>query len=705
MFVKIFQMLFILEHPREIRFFYAAIIFLSASASGLIMDCPGSIAMGLLITSVIALGASLQNPRIFPWLLFLFIFFMGLTLASRAGQTAPEIDLSFKSGFSGIILEPVEIKNGKIQAITRVIRLTGDSPDFLLNQKILLKINGDKILPFIRDTICFSGKIRSVPAAKNPDTFCQKKYYQNKGIYYASYAQENEIFLNSFAGFHILNFADRISRKLTGRINAIIPDSSAASFITAIFLGDKSGLSQEVKQAFSKTGAAHVLAVSGLHVGIIFGILAWLIGLPGRGSFIRRILKCLAILASIWIYACITGLSPSVQRAACMLSIYVIGRTGNRHAPALNVVGFVACLVVALNPKIVLHIGFQFSFGAILGILLFYQPIKRMIYMPFGWLASLWSMCAVTLAAQVFIFPLSIYYFNQFPLPFLLASIVAIPVTAFLLSGTMAACIISLISFPFAILAGRLLAILYSILFSFLSFLEKWQPASWSTLKMDISQMFLLFGLIIFLVLFLEKRKKYLLVLAGCFLFLFHCAIRMDIAEKSGQRKFSIYHRYQDCVLSIMEGRKMYFFEGDKNSWTDQYLLSPQVVSSRIKKLNRENLFDQYVTYPEFLKYDGHFFWDSIHILIVDDRLKVHENLTELYPADLVVFAQHDPAILEKINCKKGTVAVICASIPPWDRDALRDVCAIYGLPVYDISMDGAFSMTIHNELNDQLHE
>lgn len=219
-------------------------------------------------------------------------------------------------------------------------------------------------------------------------------------------------------------------------------DADQYGVLAAMTLGDKSALTHEVRQTYSMTGASHVLALSGLHLGIIYLLLTRLM-LGRRRLWLTQVVVVLAI----WAFALMTGLSTSVVRSATMISIYALFSLGDRgHAP-VNVLCFTAMLMLLVSPSSLYDVGFQLSFMSVLSILLFMPVMDSFVSKK--WMLShpvvhwLWSLTGVSLAAQIGTAPLVAYYFHYFSTYFLLTNLVVIPLATVILYGALASTVIS----------------------------------------------------------------------------------------------------------------------------------------------------------------------------------------------------------------------------------------------------------------------
>lgn len=225
----------------------------------------------------------------------------------------------------------------------------------------------------------------------------------------------------------------RLRSRLLNRISdAAAADNDALGVVSAMVLGDKSALTQELKDIYSVTGASHVLALSGLHLGIIYILLSLLV----RGRRWQMFSQMLIIL-SIWAFVFLVGLSTSVVRSALMLSIYALMSLGHRDKMSVNTLAFAAIVLLIINPLSLFDVGFQLSFMAVFAILvlhpLFEGVFSQEYLLSHRTVRWVWGMVAVSFAAQIGVAPLVAYYFGRFSTYFLLTNFIVIPATTLIL--------------------------------------------------------------------------------------------------------------------------------------------------------------------------------------------------------------------------------------------------------------------------------
>lgn len=204
------------------------------------------------------------------------------------------------------------------------------------------------------------------------------------------------------------------------------------AFISAIIVGERDALDSNLRQSFAAAGAAHILAVSGLHTGIIYLVIISLLTCfgyvrPLYEQRLRRILLSLIIILTMWVYAFVTGLSPSVMRAVVMLTIIQVGWMCRRQAVSVNTLAAAACICLWVDPLSLFSVSFQLSFAAVLGILLFVPYFNGLLKVVNPCLRFLRDLFTVSLAATIGTLPVSLYYFHQVSRYFLLTNLVVLP--------------------------------------------------------------------------------------------------------------------------------------------------------------------------------------------------------------------------------------------------------------------------------------
>lgn len=281
-------------------------------------------------------------------------------------------------------------------------------------------------------------------------------------------------------------------------------DEQEFAVVAAMTLGDKGWLSRQTKDDYSVSGASHILALSGLHLGIIY----WLLTLPFAGRGRRRpAMQALAV-AAVWLYAALVGLQSSVVRSALMITVFALASSlPGRRSMSVNTLSFAAIVMLIANPLTLWDAGFQMSFLAVLGILVCHKPLCNLLTVDCPWLKRLWGFLMVSVAAQIGTAPLVAYYFGRFSCYFLLTNCVAIPATYAILLGAVA----MLLTTPLPsvqLVVAKALAWVAGTLNSCLSAIASLPGASIEGININTAQVWVIYIIIACLIILFWEASK-----------------------------------------------------------------------------------------------------------------------------------------------------------------------------------------------------
>ena len=280
--------------------------------------------------------------------------------------------------------------------------------------------------PSYGDYLSTETKVETIQKKAKPDDFPERLYWAGEGIRKKGWLRESETrVLPSRKCFHPLLAAGKLQELLCNRLDSCTLGQDQSALIKAILLGRKDYLSTGVKDVFQQTGISHLLAVSGLHAGLVYMIFSSLF-FHLKGRWRRFIVEGLAVTA-VWGYSLITGFGPSVQRAAGMISLFALSRMFNRRVEPLQVLVIAFFLQTAVNPLAIFRLGFQLSYLAVAGIFIIYRSWTRLIRIPVKILRRIWDFAGVSIAAQSLTLPFILVYFHEFPSYFLLGNLVLVP--------------------------------------------------------------------------------------------------------------------------------------------------------------------------------------------------------------------------------------------------------------------------------------
>jgi competence protein ComEC len=295
--------------------------------------------------------------------------------------------------------------------------------------RVLLFIAEDSLPAEIRygDRLLLRARIQPTEGPRNPEAFDYRRYLHFQNIHFQSFVKSETIrVLDRDQGSAWWRAAYGCRDRLLQLLQRYFHTVDAYAVASALLVGYKDALSEDLRAAYAETGSMHALAVSGTHVGFLYTGLFFLLGrLPIRGRS-GYLFKAILILLAIWGFTLLTGATASVMRASVMFSFYLVGRAIRRDASVWNILAGSAFALLLWNPYFLFDAGFQLSYAAVGGMVFFYPLLyKRSPVLP-RWLDEGWKVLLVGVAAQIGTLPLSLYYFHQFPCYFWLAGWVVV---------------------------------------------------------------------------------------------------------------------------------------------------------------------------------------------------------------------------------------------------------------------------------------
>ncbi|HEX8316355.1 MAG TPA: ComEC/Rec2 family competence protein, partial [Flavisolibacter sp.] len=396
--------------------------------------------------------------------------------------------------FITVILEdPLVEKTNSYKALAGFETVHGSGWGKRVKGKVILYFKKDSTLPQLDygSRIVFHKPLQEIKNAGNPGSFDYKTYSLFQGITHQVYLAKADYVLlpvgnkNAFVDF-IYNSREWVINVLRKYISG----EKEQGLAEALLIGYKDDLDKNLVQAYSNTGVVHVIAISGLHLGLIYWLLLFLTK-PLTRNKKGVLLRWLLIVASLWLFSILAGGQPSVLRSAVMFSAIATGELLLRRTNIFNTLAFSALVLLCINPFWLWDVGFQLSYSAVLSIVLFFQPVYHWAGFKNKALDFLWKLTAVTIAAQILTLPISIYHFHQVPLLFLFTNFIAVPLSSLILMGEIILCVLFFLP-PLASVVGIVLKELIYWMNSYVEQLDSLSFAVWQHLSINIIQTFLL---------------------------------------------------------------------------------------------------------------------------------------------------------------------------------------------------------------------
>jgi competence protein ComEC len=361
------------------------------------------------------------------------LFFAGVLAYQFSNPTTQQHHITHKNNYDKLLVRVLtnpEPKPKTFKVIANVEKGFINDTDFISSGKIIMYLSKKGCDSSIRygDYLLIRNKLKPLPTAIGEDSFNYAKYLAYKNIYYQAFLYGGDYQkANKNKTNPILKFSHSLQKHFNNTLQNSIIDSTALGVANALIIGEKNLLDDELKTFYANTGTIHILAVSGLHVGAIYLALLFVLGFLPNKQWVKW-LKAVALLCGLWLYALVTGLSPSVVRATTMFSFIAFGDAIGRKTNLFNSLVAAALFTLAIDAKALFQVGFQLSYLAVMGIGLFYKPLIGLLT-PKTWVFSkAWQLLCVSFAAQLATFPLVLYYFHQFPTFFLLSNLLVVPI-------------------------------------------------------------------------------------------------------------------------------------------------------------------------------------------------------------------------------------------------------------------------------------
>jgi competence protein ComEC len=474
-----------------------------------------------LVCSVLVIVFSLFIPlRIYfglDWITGLAIHLAFLSLGRWliiANQDIP-VSAGNSRGGKGLLIARLENEpagkpgSGSLKATALIEGLCRGRQYYREREKVLIYFQGGRPPENIRPgaLIMFRKPLMPIENPVAPGSFDYKQYCRLKHIYsrvalkpadYALLGKEKENILSSLLSSW--------RKKLLEILRRYVPGNTEAGLLEALMIGYTGDLDRSLVQSYSDTGVVHIIAISGLHLALIYQILeALLKRIKGRkaGKWLRLVI----VLGSLWIFSLLTGASPSVVRSAVMFSIILLARNLSRESVAINSLASSAFLLLCYEPLWLWDTGFQLSYMAVLSLLVFQKPIQGLLKIQNRMLSGLWKAASVSIAAQILTTPVCVYYFHRFPNYFLISNLLAVPMSGGILIGGILLCVFSFHP-AMATCIGWLLGRGISLLNGYIEYIARLPGAITGRLAENGWQVAILYFQIYFIYRFLRSGNK-----------------------------------------------------------------------------------------------------------------------------------------------------------------------------------------------------
>lgn len=631
-------------------------------ANEFIHPFPSALFFGFAGFFILLLSFFIPENKEFPyrWVfgvgLFLFVFSL-ITLQYRQKVADTSLgSLNENIPCKGIVLDIPQQKHRSVQGNIKLI-----GPE---QKKVILYFEKEGKSIDLRpgDEIVFHAKIEPFKNFGNPDDFNYVRFMKIKGFAGSAYVSSQQWSKTGKNIQSVYTLSQNVRAKALRFYKSFGLNPDEYAFVAALTLGYKNNLSNDLQDAFRASGTAHVLAVSGLHVGVVYLILSVLFSFLGNCGK-KFVLKQFLIILFLWGYVFLTGLSVSVIRAAIMLSIFCLGKVFNREGFSYNTLAAAAFFILVFNPLSFFEVGFQMSFLSVFAIL-FFKPKLDKLYTPsYRSFLKIRDLFTLSLSAQFGVFPLVLYYFGTFPTYFFVTNLLVVPLISMVIYTVLPVILFSGLSqlgFPvfhslfqaMSWLLNTLIGLVIHIVYVF----ESLPYARISDHYLSFFQMMLLFiVLFAFCGYMTKKRFNYLVVVLGSIL-LFLFTDTYTVINRTSPR-FIVYNRPGVSELGI-------------------------IVNNRTTPILREG--------------NGIVPYSDKRIVKLSENIYRSKRVKKTFPVDFLILSTDNSFSMYSLNSYFLPETVILdSSLSKYTIKRITEECRQLHIKVYDVSQMGAFSINL----------
>lgn len=555
---------------------------------------------------------------------------------------------------------------------------------------LLLYFRKNKLPPDISfgSQLLIQKNLQPITNSGNPGAFDYRQYCAFQDIHHQVFLQDGEYWLLATKGLPSFTNALICTQiKLLTILRKWIPGKKEQGVAEALLIGYREDLDKDLVQAYSNTGVVHIIAISGLHLGMIYGLLLVLLK-PFRKYKAIRIIRPAMLLLVLWGFSFLAGMAPSILRSVVMFSFIIIGESLGRRTQILNTLAASAFCLLIYNPYFLWDVGFQLSYTAVTSIVIFMQPIYRSIYLENPLLRNLWQLNAVTLAAQILTLPVVLYYFHQFPNLFLFTNFIAVPLSGFILYGELFLLLVHKLIFVNEF-TGKMIAFLIHQLNQLIENTHRLPFAVTGNISFNLAQVLLLYVVLIGFTAWINTKKPMALIAALSAFMGIYCIRAISVMAQKQQHKLVVYNIPRMQAMDIIEGRN-FLFRGspqlqDKTSMANYHLAPARLFFG--------------ISQPDQLKHTqvaGNIIAGARKTVLVVDGPLTGSLPAEKIPVDIIILSGNP-----RLHLSQLTQRFICAqyvfdsSNPLWKIQYWKKDADSLHLRHHTISEQGAFEVDL----------
>lgn len=569
----------------------------------------------------------------------------------------------------------------------------------VMNRRGTFTTKGKLILYFKKDSgraqqlhsgmlLLLHKKLQPITNSGNPGAFDYQRYCLFQGITHQVFLSENDFAytgLQRQTTWH--KYLQQVQQAILVTIKKYIPQKEHYGIAEALLIGYREDMDRDLVQQYANTGVIHVIAISGMHLAMIYGLLLLLLKPLGEGRR-NRILRSVIILSVLWGFSFLSGGGASILRSAVMFSFIVIGQNISRSISVYHSLAASAFFLLCNNPFLLWDVGFQLSYAAVLSIVIFLKPVTNWVYFKNTIAYNIWKLAAVTIAAQILTTPLSMYHFHQVPNLFLISNLFIVPLSGVILYGEIAMCLLSFIPL-LASWLGKALSFLIGIMNGFNGWLSRMPFAVSNGINLGIAEVWIMYLLVITVAVWLLQKRAGMLKWAVMVGLLLVCTMVYKQYVRSGRTGIIVYNVPQHSAVDLFSGGK-YHFIGDtallKNDFLRNFHLQPARIALSLKQ--SDSLTQYWYQHPFVL-------FNNKRILVPGPGTNFNA-LDQPVDVDIIILSGRVKSSVTLIQQSfRAKQYVFDGSCPRWKMQRWKNECDSLHLRRHSVQDDGAFELDL----------
>lgn len=652
----------------------------------------------LLYIFISTLGKGLRFRTVFGLLTLSIISSFGILRTYQCDRlNKPDHILHQANSFTfyqGTITNAIQEKERSYQTEVTVEKVFVKNNWMGASGKVLIHIRKNASKPTYGQQILVRGMPQRIAPPANPDEFNYRQYWQYQGIHHHQFLSAGDFSVTGFSpSSYVLHYSLLFREYADETLKRLIPSPQEYGIVAGLVLGIKDGLDNSIKAAYSSAGAMHILAVSGAHVLIVFQILVFGLGNLRKTKHGNLIFTGI-VLTLLWFYAFVTGLSPSVLRAVLMFSIVVIGQAAKRQKSTYNTLALSAFILLCYNPLFIMDVGFQLSYAAVLGLVYLQPKLTKAFDFDNKQVNYIWGIISMSIAAQLATFPISLFYFCQFPTYFLLSNLIVVPLSSLILPLGLFTLAFSWVPY-LSTVAAFVLHWSVWLLNKSVFVIEALPGAVISGFSVSWLETILLYVLIIVILAFLYYKKLYYWTLATVLVIICSSITILESWNQQKQRQLTIYALPNHWAVNLIEGKK-HFFIADSALLKDPSTIRYHFTRHwQTKGITESNYIDAEKTLtPEIsLRKSAYFsllIWHGKTFVFLHKKLPYDSDFLQTIKIDYLVIQKNALKHVQQPFPYVKNI-IIDSSNKKWLASRLKEEAINLGIPCHSTHEDGAF--------------